>query len=103
MMRRHRPDRPALITTAPESPSQELGRRQRRYAIMAAIFVGSFTAAALLHRETALALLLCAVATATLVLAVIGANLRAPRRRAGSPGPVANERRRLRSSPPERP
>lgn len=81
---RHRADRPALITTASESPSQELARRRRRYAVMAAIFIGSFTSAALLHRYTAVAVLLSVVAMVTLVLAVIGANLRSPRRgRAG--------------------
>jgi hypothetical protein len=48
---------------------------------MAAVFIGTFTAAALLHRFTAVALLLCGVAMTTLVWAVIGANVRSPRRR----------------------
>lgn len=71
----------ALITSAPEGPGAELERRQRRYAWSAAIFIGSFAAATLLHRETLVALLLCGVAMVTLVAAVIGANIRTPRRR----------------------
>jgi hypothetical protein len=106
MMRHRHPDRPAVITTAPESFSDELGRRKTRYAIMAAIFIASFTSAALLHRGTALALLLCGVAIVTLVLAVFAANVRSPRRRPASPGHVGNEDRQLRSArvrrPPER-
>jgi hypothetical protein len=47
---------------------------------MAAVFVASFSAAAVLHRDTAVALVLCGVAIATLVLAVFGANVRSPRR-----------------------
>ena len=101
-MRHVHPQRPASITTAPENPSEELRRRQRRYAVMAVIFVASFTAAALLYRDTALALLLCGVAMTTLVLAVIGANVRSPRRRAG-PGRVVNDHRQLRPAPPKRP
>ena len=98
-MRGHRDsDQPASITTAAESPSQELARRQRRYAVMAAIFIASFTAAALLHQDTALALLLCGVAMATLVLAVIGANLRRPLRRSGQ-SHDGKEHRQLRSTP----
>jgi hypothetical protein len=69
---------------------------------MAAIFIATFTSAALLHRDTALALLLCGVAMTTLVLAVIGANVRSPRRPAGS-GHVVNEQRRLRSARVKRP
>jgi hypothetical protein len=69
---------------------------------MAAIFIASFTSAALLHRETGLALLLCGVAMTTLVLSVIGANVRSPRRRRG-PGHVVNEHRQLRSAPAKRP
>ena len=102
-MTRHRhSDRPTSITTVPESPSEELARRQRRYAVMAAVFIGCFTAAALLHRDTAVAVLLSVVAMMTLVLAVIGANVRSPRRRTG-PRPVANEQRQLRSGPAKRP
>ena len=56
-----RSNRPAVITSVPESPGEELERRRRRYALSAAIFIGSFTAAGLLHRETVLALLLCGV------------------------------------------
>jgi hypothetical protein len=69
---------------------------------MAAIFIASFTAAALLHRDTAVALLLCGVSMTTLVLAVIGANVRSPRRHAG-PGHVVDEQRQLRSAPAKRP
>ena len=69
---------------------------------MAAIFIASFTLAALLHRETVLALLLSLVSMTTLVLAVIGANVRSPRRRPG-PGRVVNEQRQLRPAPPKRP
>jgi hypothetical protein len=102
-MRHGRSDRPPSITTAPESPSEELARRQRRYAVMAAVFIASFTSAALLHRFTALALLLCAVAMTTLVWAVIGANVRSPRRRRTGPGPVVDEHKQLRSAPAKRP
>jgi hypothetical protein len=102
-MRRVHSDRPASITTAPENPAEELGRRQRRYAVMAVIFIASFTSAALLHRETAVALLLCGVAMTTLVLSVIGANVRSPRRRRAGPGHVVNEHRHLRSAPAKRP
>jgi hypothetical protein len=70
---------------------------------MAAIFIASFTSAALLHRDTALALLLCGVAMTTLVLSVIGANVRSPRRRPAGPGQVANDHRELRSAPTRRP
>lgn len=102
VMTRHvRPDRPASITTAPESPSEELGRRQRRYAVMAAIFIASFTSAALLHRYTTVALLLCGVAITTLVLSVISANVRSPRRRAGR-SHIISEHQELRSAPAER-
>ena len=81
-MRGHtRADRPAVITSAAESPAEELARRRRRYALSAVVFIGSFTAAALLHRETALALTLCGVAMVTLIVAVIGANVGTPRRR----------------------
>jgi hypothetical protein len=81
MQRHARSNRPAVITSASESPGEELKRRQRRYALLATIFIGSFTAAGLLHRETVLALFLCGVSMVTLVAAVIGANTRAPRRR----------------------
>jgi hypothetical protein len=103
MMRHRRSDRPASITTAPESPSEELGRRQRRYAMMAVIFIVSFTSAALLYRDTALALLLCGVAMTTLVLSVIGANVRSPRRRPAGPSHVVNEQRQLHSAQAKRP
>lgn len=85
-MRRHaRTNRPVVITSAPESPGEELERRQRRYVLSAAIFIGSFTAAGLLHRETVLALFLCGVSMVTLVTAVIGANVRKPRRPPDNP------------------
>ena len=101
MTRHDRSGRPASITNAPETPSEELSRRQRRYAVMAAIFVASFTAAAVLHRDTAVALLLCVVAMATLVLAVIGANVRSPRR----PGhaQLVSDRKQLPASKVKRP
>jgi hypothetical protein len=94
MTRHGHSDLPVSITTAPESPAEELGRRQRRYAVMAAIFIASFASAGLLHRFTAVALLLCAVAMTTLVLSVIGANVRSPRRRPG-PDHVISEHRQL--------
>ena len=102
MTRHDHSDRPALITTAPESLSEELGRRKRRYAIMAAIFIASFSTAALLHRDTAAALLLCGVAMTTLVLAVIGANVRSPRRRTASPVHVIDNHNQLLSAPVRR-
>lgn len=85
MQRHARSNRPAVITSAPESPGEELERRQRRYVLSAAIFLGSFTAAGLLHGETVLALFLCGVSMVTLVTAVIGANVRKPRRRPDNP------------------
>jgi hypothetical protein len=103
MLRHVRSDRPALITTAPESAKEELERRQRRYAVMAAIFIASFTAGALLHRDTALALLLCGIAMMTLVAAVIGANVRSPRRRPNGLGHPVHEERQLPSPPGEHP
>lgn len=91
-MRHHaRSDRPPVITTVAESPREELARRERRYAIMAVIFVASFAGAALAHRYTVLALLLCALATVTLVAAVIGANIRSPRRRRTAPRSPARQ------------
>jgi hypothetical protein len=74
-----------------------LERRQRHYAVLAIVFVGSFASAALLHRYTAVAVVLCVVAMVTLVLAVIGANVRSPRRPDG-PHRVSSERRQLRSA-----
>jgi DUF3099 family protein len=85
MQRHARSNRPAVITSALESPGEELERRRRRYALSGAIFIGSFTAAGLLHRETVLALFLCGVSMVTLVTAVIGANIRKPRRRPDNP------------------
>ena len=82
-----RANRPPLITSAPEGPGEELARRQRRYAWSACVFIGSFTAATVLHRETVLALLLCGVAMVTLVAAVVGANTRTPQRRPADPKP----------------
>jgi hypothetical protein len=70
---------------------------------MAAIFIASFTSAALLHRDTAVALLLCGVAIATLVLSVISANVRSPRRRPAGPGHIVNEHGQLRSVPAKHP
>jgi hypothetical protein len=70
---------------------------------MAVIFVASFTVAALLHRDTALALLLCGVAMTTLVAAVIGANIRSPRRRPDSLARQGHQQPQLRSAPAEHP
>lgn len=70
---------------------------------MAAIFIASFTAAALLHRDTAVALLLCAIAMTTLVAAVIGANIRAPRRQPHGRGRLAHKQPQLRSAPTKHP
>jgi hypothetical protein len=70
---------------------------------MAAIFIASFTSAALLHRDTALALVLCGVAMTTLVLSVIGANVRSPQRRPAGAGHVVNQHSQLRSAPATRP
>jgi hypothetical protein len=97
MLRHRGSDRPALITTAPESAAAEFDRREKRYAIMAAIFVASFTAGALLHRHTVLALLLCGVAIMTLVSAVVAANVRSRPRKANG---LANIVRRERQLPP---
>ena len=80
MQRHARSHRPAVITSVPESPGEELARRRRRYVLLAVVFIGSFTAAGLLHRETVLALFLCGVSIVALVTAVIGANIRTPRR-----------------------
>ena len=93
MLHQGRSDRPALITTAPESSAQEFDRRHRRYAMMAAIFIASFTAGALTYRDTVLALLLCGVAMITLVSAVTAANIRSrPRRPDGLGHLIAGER-----------
>jgi len=93
--------RPVLITTAPESLDVELDRRRRRYAVMAVLFVGSFTAGALLHRDTAVALLLCGIAVVTLVAAVVGANVGSPGRRPTGLGDPVHAGRRLSSASPE--
>ena len=85
MQGRGNANRPAVITSVAESPGEELDRRRRRYAASAIIFVGSFAAAGLLHRETVLALFLCGLSMVTLVLGVIGANIRTPRRPPGNP------------------
>jgi len=68
---------------------------------MAAIFIATFTAGALLHRDTAVALVLCGVAMMTLLLSVIGANVRSPRRRRAAPGQIVNEHKQLGSVPAE--
>jgi hypothetical protein len=95
MLHQVRSDRPALITTAPESSEQEFDRRHKRYAIMAAIFIASFTAGALIHRHTVLALLLCCVAMMTLVSAVVAANIRSRPRRPNGPGHLMDRERQL--------
>ena len=70
---------------------------------MAAVFVASFTAAALAHDHTVLALLLCGVAILTLVSAVIGANVRSPRQRPTGAGHLVHQDRQLPPAPGERP
>jgi hypothetical protein len=90
--------RPALITTAPESPDEELDRRRKRYAIMAGIFTGCFVAGALLHRYTIVALLLCGAAIVVLLLAVITANTRTRPRRGNVQHNLAHEQRQLPSA-----
>ena len=87
-----------LITTAPESAVEEFKRREKRYALMAAIFIASFTAGALLHRHTALALLLCSIAIVTLVSAVTAANVRSRPRQANRLADMVHRERQL--SPP---
>ncbi len=82
---------------------EELARRQRRYAVMAVVFIASFSAAALLHRYTALALVLSGVAITTLVAAVIGANVRSPQRRDDRTRQVVDEQKALRPAPAKRP
>lgn len=99
MLHQVRSDRPALITTAPESSDQEFDRRHKRYAIMAAIFIASFTAGALTYRDTVLALLLCGVAMMTLIAAVIGANIRCRPRRPTGLGHLIGEERHLPPAP----
>ena len=69
---------------------------------MAVVFTGTFTLAALLHRDTVVALLLCGVAMTTLVLSVIGANVRSPLRRRGASG-HGGDQRQLGAAPTERP
>jgi len=103
MLRHVRRDRPVLITTAPESLDVELDRRRRRYAVLAALFVGSFTAGALLQRDTAVALLLCGIAMVTLVAAVVGANVGSPGRHPTGLGDPVHAGRRLSSTPAEHP
>jgi hypothetical protein len=101
MLHRVRSDQPALITTAPESSEEEFDRRHKRYAIMAAIFVASFTAGALTYRDTVLALLLCGVAMITLVSAVIAANTRSRPRRPNSLARLIDSARQLPPAPTE--
>lgn len=91
-----------MITTAAESPDVEFARRRRRYAIMAVVFVGTFSAAGIVHRETVLAVLLCVIAMVTLLAAVIMANTRSRPRRADGSGYRRNGERELPSPPTER-
>ena len=96
MWRRDRSGRPALITTAPENPDAEFGRRRRRYAITAAVCLACFTAGGLVARDSTLAgLLLCAAAAVLLVAAVFGANTRSRPRRSARPRRPDNGLRQL--------
>lgn len=95
-MRGVHPHRPALITTAPESPDDEYDRRRKRYAIMMALRGACVLAAALTYRVSIVLALLCLVAGAVLPwCAVLIANDRPPKRRVKVFGDVANHERQL--------
>lgn len=102
-MRHVRANRPALITDAPESPDQEFDRRRKRYAIMAVIFIACFTAGALMHQDTVLALLLCGIAMVTLPVAVITANIPSRPRTPNAPGHLVRGAQHLPRTPARRP
>ncbi len=96
-MRRHHADRATLITSAPESSTDEFDRRKKRYAIMMATrALCVIGAAATYHLSTALAV---AFAVAGVILpwcAVIIANDGPPKkRRAAVVVPVATNERAL--------
>ena len=101
MLRHAHAHRPALITTAPESPDQEFDRRRKRYAVMAVTFTACFTAGGLLHRFEVVALLLCSVAMIMLLVAVITANVRSRPRRANALRHLAHRQQQLPSAPAE--
>jgi hypothetical protein len=102
-MRRTHHDRPALITTAPQSPDDEYDRRRKRYAIMMAIRAACVLAAALTYRYSIIVALLCLVGGAVIPwCAVILANDRPPKRRAQRLGQVENTERQLPAPPPDR-
>jgi Flp pilus assembly protein TadB len=92
---RRRPDRPVLITDAPENQDDELDRRSRRYGIMMGLRVLCVIAAALVYHASVWLALAFIVGGAVLPwCAVIMANDRPPKNRS-----------RLmvhRSAPPER-
>jgi hypothetical protein len=96
-------DRPALITTAPESPDAEYDRRRKRYAIMMAIRALCVIAAALTYRMSIILALVCLVGGAIIPwCAVILANDGPPKKRAPVLGRVANSERQLPAAPSDR-
>jgi hypothetical protein len=96
-------DRPALITTAPESPDAEYDRRRKRYAIMMAIRALCVIAAALTYRMSIIVALVCLVGGAIIPwCAVILANDGPPKKRARVLGRVANAERQLPAAPSDR-
>lgn len=100
MWPRGRAGRPALITTAPENPDTEFGRRRRRYAITAAVCLACFTAGGLVARDSTVAgLLLCTASAVLLVAAVFGANTRSRPRRSGRPRRPDDGHRQLPAAP----
>jgi len=102
-MRRTHHDRPALITTAPESPDDEFDRRRKRYAIMMAIRAACVLAAALTYRFSIILALLCLAGGAVIPwCAVILANDRPPKRKVQRPGRIENPERQLPPPPPDR-
>jgi hypothetical protein len=96
-------DRPALITTAPESPDAEYDRRRKRYAIMMAIRALCVVAAALTCRMSLILALVCLIGGAIIPwCAVILANDGPPKKRAPVLGSVANSERQLPAAPSDR-
>ena len=96
-------DRPALITTAPESPDAEYDRRRKRYAIMMAIRALCVIAAALTYRMSLILALVCLIGGAIIPwCAVILANDGPPKKRAAVLGSVANSERQLPAAPSDR-
>lgn len=93
-------DRPALITTAPESPDAEFERRRKRYAIMMAIRAACVIAAGLVYRVSIVLAVVCLVGGAIIPwCAVVIANDGPPKKRAKALGRVANTERQLPAAP----